>query len=193
MAFYSTKTQKTFQMTTTADDEQAMGLDDVPPPLPPTLTLISSDGVRFEVPRDAAVTSTLVKAMAEGAPDETEVPLPNISGDVLKKVVDFMVYHSTTPYVMITRPIGSNKMEEICKDAWDAAFVNVTQSDLFDLIMAANYLDSRQLLDLTCCKLASALKGKNTEQIRKTFGITNDFTPEEETRVRNENKWAEDI
>jgi len=36
------------------------------------------------------------------------------------------------------------------------------------------------------------IKGKTPEQIRKTFNIQNDFTPEEEEAVRQENKWAEE-
>jgi S-phase kinase-associated protein 1 len=118
--------------------------------------------------------------------------LPNVKGDVLKKVVEFKMYHHANPYQMITKPIQSTKMVEICKDSWDAAFVNITQSDAFDLIMAANYLDNKPLLDLMCAKIASAIKGKQPEQIRRTFNIPNDFTPEEEATVRNENKWAED-
>ncbi len=53
-------------------------------------------------------------------------------------------------------------------------------------------MDIKPLLDLTCSKVASMIKGKTPEQIRKTFNITNDFTPEEEEAVRNENKWAEE-
>ena len=37
---------------------------------------------------------------------------------------------------------------------------------LFELILAANYLDIKSLLDLTCAKVASMIKGKNTEEIR---------------------------
>ena len=33
-------------------------------------------------------------------------------------------------------------------------------------------------------------KGKTPEEIRKTFNIRNDFTPEEEEEVRRENQWA---
>ncbi len=36
------------------------------------------------------------------------------------------------------------------------------------------------------------IKGKSTDEIRKTFNITNDFTPEEEEQIRRENEWAED-
>lgn len=35
-------------------------------------------------------------------------------------------------------------------------------------------------------------QGKTAEEIRRTFNIVNDFTPEEEAQVREENKWCED-
>lgn len=58
--------------------------------------------------------------------------------------------------------------------------------------MAANYLNIKSLLDLTCAKVASMIKGKSPEQIREMFGIENDFTPEEEEKIREENKWCEE-
>jgi len=75
---------------------------------------------------------------------------------------------------------------------WDSEYVNIEQEVLFELILAANYLDSKSLLDLTCAKVASMIKGKTTEEIRKQFNIVNDFTPEEEAQVREENRWCED-
>ncbi len=42
---------------------------------------------------------------------------------------------------------------------------------------AANFMDIKPLLDLSCAKVASMLKGKTPEQIRKQFNIANDFTP----------------
>jgi len=53
-------------------------------------------------------------------------------------------------------------------------------------------MDIKSLLDLTCAKVASMIKGKTPEDIRKTFNIVNDFTPEEEAKVREENKWCEE-
>jgi Skp1 family, dimerisation domain len=34
------------------------------------------------------------------------------------------------------------------------------------------------------------IKGKSPEEIRRTFNIKNDFTPEEEDQIRRENEWA---
>ena len=83
-------------------------------------------------------------------------------------------------------------MSEVVQQ-WYADFVdNVDQEVLFDSILAANYMDIKPLLDLTCAKVASLIKGKTPEEIRKTFNIINDFTPEEEAQVREENKWCEE-
>jgi S-phase kinase-associated protein 1 len=48
------------------------------------------------------------------------------------------------------------------------------------------------MLDLTCQTVAHMIKGKTAEEIRTTFNIKNDFTPEEEEEVRRENQWAFD-
>ncbi|KAM3342327.1 SKP1-like protein 20 [Capsicum galapagoense] len=55
---------------------------------------------------------------------------------------------------------------------------------------AANYLNIKSLLDLTCQTAANMIKGKTPEEIRKTFNIKNNFTPEEEEEVRRETAWA---
>ncbi|OWF34583.1 S-phase kinase-associated protein 1 [Mizuhopecten yessoensis] len=57
---------------------------------------------------------------------------------------------------------------------------------------AANYLDIKGLLDVTCKTVANMIKGKSPEEIRKTFNIKNDFTPAEEEQVRKENEWCEE-
>ncbi|CAN0884571.1 SKP1-like protein 11 [Linum grandiflorum] len=68
---------------------------------------------------------------------------------------------------------------------------------LFDLILvsplslcAAEYLNIKELLDLTCQKAAHMISGKTMEEMRKIFNIKNNFTPEEEANIRIENRWA---
>ena len=55
---------------------------------------------------------------------------------------------------------------------------------------AANYLNIKGLLDLTCQAVADMMKGKTAEEIRKTFNIKNDLTAEKEKEVRREYQWA---
>merc|ERR1712146_57499 len=75
----------------------------------------------------------------------------------------------------IEKPLKSANMHEVVSE-WDASFVDIEQELLFELILAANYMDIKSLLDLTCAKVASMIKGKTPEEIRKTFNIVNDFT-----------------
>ena len=63
----------------------------------------------------------------------------------------------------------------------------------FFLSQAANYLDIKSLLDLTCKTVADYIKQcKTPQEIRRRFNIKNDFTPEEEEEVRKENAWCEE-
>ena len=52
--------------------------------------------------------------------------------------------------------------------------------EIFEIVLAANYLHIVSLMELACAKIASLIKGKSTDEIRKTFNIVNDFTKEEE-------------
>eukprot|EP00753_Platysulcus_tardus_P015591 PLAT5111.1.p2 GENE.PLAT5111.1~~PLAT5111.1.p2 ORF type:complete len:179 (+),score=73.71 PLAT5111.1:32-538(+) len=156
-----------------------------------TVSLVSKDGDKFEVEREVAVMSELVAAMlAESSDEDQEIPLPNVKSSVLAKVISYCKYHKDRPPEEIEKPLKSANMHEVVCE-WDANFVEIEQELLFELILAANYMDIKSLLDLTCAKVASMIKGKTPEEIRKTFNIVNDFTPEEEAQVREENRWCE--
>ncbi|CAN0291275.1 unnamed protein product, partial [Hapterophycus canaliculatus] len=111
--------------------------------------------------------------------------------DRYRQVIEFCAHYKEDPMNEIEKPLKSANMHDVVQE-WYAKFVEVQQETLFELILAANYMDIKPLLDLTCATVASMIKGKTAEEIRKTFNIVNDFTPEEEAQVREENKWCED-
>ena len=155
------------------------------------LKLLSSEGETFEVEEDVASKSMLIKNMVEDSGTDEEIPLPNVKSAVLAKVIEYCRHYRDAMPPEIEKPLKSAFLSDVVAP-WDASFVEVEQEMLFELILAANYLDIKSLLDLTCAKVASMIKGKTPEEIRKTFNIENDFTPEEEAQVREENKWAEE-
>jgi S-phase kinase-associated protein 1 len=159
-----------------------------------TVHLVSQEGESFDVSIDTAIMSELVKTMIDEDLDEEEaqeIPLPNVKTTILAKVVEFIQHYKTEPMNDIEKPLKSANMAEVVQE-WYSNFVGVEQEVLFELILAANYMDIKPLLDLTCATVASLIKGKTPEDIRKTFNIVNDFTPEEEAQVREENKWCEE-
>mmetsp|Transcript_21973 Transcript_21973/g.47306 ORF Transcript_21973/g.47306 Transcript_21973/m.47306 type:complete len:183 (-) Transcript_21973:227-775(-) len=156
-----------------------------------TLKITTQEKDVLEIPKKVGMMSVLITTMVEGDKEEKEIPLPNVKTAIMKKVISYMTYHVDNPPEEIEKPLKSANMADVVSQ-WDADFVDVSQEMLFELILAANYMDIKPLLDLTCAKVASMIKGKTPEQIRKTFNIQNDFTPEEEAAVRAENKWAEE-
>jgi S-phase kinase-associated protein 1 len=157
------------------------------------LTLVSSDGDAFEVSQavlNMCGWATTAQEVADSSGDlELTVPITNTH--VLRHVVEFCNHHIEEPMNEIEKPLVSANMREVVP-IWYADFVTIEQELLFELILAANYMDIKPLLDLTCATVASMIKGKTPEEIRLTFNIVNDFTPEEEAQVREENRWLEE-
>ncbi|KAF4368549.1 hypothetical protein F8388_018673 [Cannabis sativa] len=141
------------------------------------ITLISSDGESFEMEETVAMQSQMIKFMIEDGCADNAIPVPNVTANILAMVIEYCKKHIDSP-------------NDVDLESWDANFVKVDQATLYDLIMAANYLNIKDLLDLTCQTVADMIKGKTPEEIRKTFNIENDFTPEEEEAIRKENLWA---
>lgn len=165
---------------------------------PDLIKIQTSDETNFEVIRPIALMSATIKNMLEDMPEggtETAIPLPNVSGKIFTKIVEYCNYHLENPAPQTMDEDEDKKKESRRTDdiiPWDADFCKVEQATLFELILAANYLDIKPLLDLGCKTVANMIKGKTPEEIRKTFNIKNDFTPEEEEQVRRENEWCEE-
>jgi S-phase kinase-associated protein 1 len=157
------------------------------------INLVSNDGATITVEKSVAEKSMLIKNMAEDLGDEvlTDVPIPNVNEAVLRKVIEWCEHHKGDPAPAADDDSDSRKKTTDI-DEWDQKFMQVDQEMLFEIILASNYLDIKPLLDVGCKTVANMIKGKSPEEIRKTFNITNDFTPEEEEQIRRENEWAED-
>jgi len=154
----------------------------------------SNDGAIIMVDRHVAERSLLIKNMIDDIGDEalsTPIPIPNVNETVLRKVLEWCEHHKNDPATAPDDDTDSRKKTTDIEE-WDQKFMQVDQEMLFEIILASNYLDIKALLDVGCKTVANMIKGKSPEEIRKTFNITNDFTPEEEEQIRRENEWAED-
>ena len=134
----------------------------------------------FEVEAKAAFRSITIKNMIDDTGFQIHVPVPMVDSPTLAKVIEYLKYHQRA------------EDEGLDDQLWDVNYVKVDDETLFNLILAANYLDIKPLLDLTCKAVADEIKGKTPEEIRTRFNIKNDFTPEEEEEVKRENAWCEE-
>lgn len=158
------------------------------------IKLRSADDEIFDVERDVISASTTIKNMMEqievGSEDDEPIPLHNVTGSILKRVIQWAQYHRNDKNDQAEDDQREKRSDDI--SAWDADFLKVDQGTLFELLLASNYLGIDGLLDAACKTVANQIRGKCPEDIRKTFNIQNDFTPEEEAEVKAENQWCEE-
>ncbi|WMV58008.1 hypothetical protein MTR67_051393 [Solanum verrucosum] len=127
------------------------------------LTLKTCDGNEFVLDEAIAVRSQTIKSMVEDDCVSNVIPLPNVDSKTMTKVIEYRKKHSE---------------EDISKDmlmAFEKAFVKVHHSILHALILATNFLNDKEILDMMCQEVVDS---------------KNDFTPEEEEEIRKENAWA---
>jgi S-phase kinase-associated protein 1 len=157
--------------------------------------LISSEGFELAVDRKIIERSILIRTLLEDIGEsESPIPLPNVSGPILSKVIEYCTHHQHDPLTPTTHALDDDtrsRTEESMSE-WDEQFCRVDQGTLFEMILAANYLDIKSMLDLTCRAVANMIKNKSPEEIRQTFNIVNDFTPEEAEQAKRENAWIEE-
>jgi S-phase kinase-associated protein 1 len=140
------------------------------------LRLISSDNKEFRIPeRKHAAISKLVAQAMSGDPDVAEMPIPNVKSATLALIVEYLTHHAGVEQPIIEKPLRSKHMKDVCKDEWDARFIdnlgNKPRQELYDLILAANYMDIKPLLHLGCAKVASLIKGQSLEKIKDILAV----------------------
>ncbi|KAK6730383.1 hypothetical protein RB195_007072 [Necator americanus] len=158
--------------------------------------VVTKDMEVCEVSASVISMSKLITTMLEDLnlqDDDAPIPVPNVTSAILKKVVYWCEKHK--PVSEKTASMKKNDEElqdpsEIKK--WRSEYFKVDHAVLFEIIMAANYLDIPGLLEDSCEVVASMMRGKTAEEIRLIFNIANDLTPEEEEKIRKEGNLPEE-
>lgn len=169
------------------------------------LTAMDGEPTTLIVKRSIADQSITLKHLLADMPDMEDgddtpmgpIPLPNISASQLEKFIQYCEYYSDKENPMTTVDEATKRTSEM--STWDKEFcygdasattLSPPQMEaLFKLILAANYLDVKPLLDLGCKAVACLIKGKTPEQLKELFQITRDLTQEEEEILKKENPW----
>lgn len=169
--------------------------------------LTSDDGVEITVTLQVAKVSTLLKNMIEDIYTEPSMEtisldLPNLNGQVLKLALEFCEAHKNDD----PEKIDEYTVPRSVISEWDQAFIKPindlipTQRPtlLSQLAIAANYLDIKKLLDLTCKTFAAGINhltattpdDQVVQRIRDEYGLVNDWAPGELEKVIEDNPWC---
>ena len=136
----------------------------------PSIDLQSSDGEIFPVDLEVAKVSHTIKNMLEslGIEEGTEdiFPLPKVNAKTLKKVIQWATHHKDDH---LGYEESYEKMETEETSSWDREFLKVDKETLYELIQAADFLEIKGLLTLTCKAAANRILGMNADEIREVL------------------------
>lgn len=137
--------------------------------------------------------SGLIKGMCDEDGELPEmVPLPNVKGARLRQALSVMAMAHAKPMGEIKRPLVENSLAKSMDHPELVAYADaLSTNETMELMMLANYIDFSDLLHLMAAKLATGMKGLTPAQIREKYGIENDFTPEQEAAIAEENRWCD--
>ncbi|EGT36437.1 hypothetical protein CAEBREN_19551 [Caenorhabditis brenneri] len=159
--------------------------------------IAGSDGVEFKVSelaiQQSETLNRLVTTMgytAEDVEKKDAIPIENIDGATLKLVFEWCEHHKGEAIPEDDDSVPKN----VVIPEFDAKLMEIDDDRLFNLICAANYLNIKQLLNVSCKKVANMAKGKSPEELRIIFEIPTDEEDEaaEKAAKEAEEKAAEE-
>lgn len=138
----------------------------------------TEEGFEYNVRVEAAILMETIKDVIEDTGIEAPIPLPAIPGNIFSKLIIFCVHQ-----IDVTK--SAVEIEN-----WNNNFIKIqTKTDLYELALASNWVNLKKLLRLITDKIASLVKGKSTENMRKILNVKNDWNEGEEDEIRNEHSW----
>ncbi|KAJ7955071.1 SKP1-like protein [Quillaja saponaria] len=142
------------------------------------ITLKCSDGEAFDVDEAVALQSETIKLMIEENCADNSIPLSLVKSKILAKVIEYCKKHVEATDL-------EDRFSNYYLMDWDSDFVKVDYTTLFDLLLTANYLNIKSLLDLAAQAVADIIQGKSPDFIREFFNIKckNEFASEENQDV----------
>jgi S-phase kinase-associated protein 1 len=136
------------------------------------VTLISKDGISYSVDINTVIHSLTIKNILDdlGYEGDVPIPIPTVNGDVLKKVLIFCDYIQHNPE-------DTQHLEQWTEDRtfiislrqWFSDFISVDQKNLFEIILAANFLDIQLLLNLGTKYVASLIRNNTPDELKTLF------------------------
>jgi S-phase kinase-associated protein 1 len=164
----------------TDNNEEAGGLDDDLSEAKITLISGGDKPVKFDVTLTQAKLAQLIQTMITGDKTAKEFPCPQVPAHTLEQIVKYLEHHNGVKPEEIPCPVRSVNMAQIVNDPWDAEYIDAFEKkQIFEIILAANYLDIHPLLHLGCAKIATLIKQLDQKEINKII--------EEEEKYRREN------
>ncbi len=184
----------------TTDEKKTESLDDGSDI---QVKLLSKTGEVFSISKKYTCISDLIFTMFNGDKEANEISL-NLDSKQLKLAVEYMKHHKGEEPPLVERPLKSKIMSENVKDPWDTKYIDDINTnpdnidEISEMCNTSNYLGIKSLVHLACAKVASIIKGKSKEEMKKLLNIEEEkkvgennstdqlSAPSENTKIKNE-------
>ena len=154
------------------------------------ISLVSSEGLAIETSIQIAQLSGFISRIVQDYGNE-EIQLIQVNSIYLRKILDYSEHHNFTPPDPLSKPIKFEDIEKNVNDPWDSNFIlQFTEEQLLELVIAANYLDMKSLLELCYVAIVTMFKNKPVEYFKQKYHIQQDLTPQVEEQLKKEYPWA---
>jgi len=143
------------------------------------------DNCEFALRTESARLSQLLSIRAEVNPSEP-IHLSKCVALSFQHVSEYLNYHKGVEPPSIAKPIRSRNLSRIVEDPEDVKFANsLSMSEIFKVIIDANYIGCKSLLHLLCAKVATLIKGKSPAEIRRILSQDSDEAEEDDESLQN--------
>ena len=130
----------------------------------------------YLLPKLSAKLSGLLANIVDNDTNATII-LKQVPSDALHAVCQYLGHHKNIEPDPLPCPVRSTNMSDIVTDQWDAVWIDgYAKKEIFEIILAANYMNIKCLLHLGCAKIATLIKGLSQQEINRVL--------EEEERYR---------
>jgi len=122
------------------------------------------------------------------------IPLVNTTAEVLEKVIEFCKHYEEDPMTAIQTPFPKRAEEDDFQlselvQQWYAEFIKFDDDQvLFQLLISANFMNIKPLLDLSCLAVAKYIHKKSIDEIRAIFKIEKPKAVEEKRKDEDTKK-----
>ena len=185
---------ESLELKRSTSEEDLGGLDD---DIEEILTLTSGGDSpkKFEIAKTCAFMSKFVRVIVEGDADAgkyTAIEVKQVPADTMARVVEYLEHHKGKEPEPLPCPVRSIQMSQIVSDKWDATWIDAfDKKTIFEVILAANYMDIKPLLHLGCAKIATLIKQLSQEDINRIIAEEENYRKEHPEEKADEEKKAD--
>jgi S-phase kinase-associated protein 1 len=157
------------------------------------ITMITSDDKKLKVDLSVMKVCKPIEEFYKDNQTDTEIILSEVKSNTLARIIEFCKqYHNKSPPI-VEKPLKTNKLSEAVKDEWLESKLQMPLNELYELINACDYLGLESFENLAACAVAVKIVGKDVQEIRKEFGIVNDYTAAEENEIKDFFSWSDEL